>query len=118
MRTRKIVDFAAPADNRIKLKEKEKRDKYLDIAMELKKTIIPVLTGAFGTVTKWLLKGTGGLGNKSTSGDHRNYHIIENGQNTKKSLGDLKTCCHSKSSERSSALADVKKLSNNKNNNH
>ena len=33
----KIVDFAALADHRIKLKEYEKRDKYLDLARELKK---------------------------------------------------------------------------------
>ena len=46
-----------------KLKECEKRDKYLDLARELKKlwnikvTIIPIVIGAFGTVTKGLLKG-------------------------------------------------------------
>ena len=34
----KIVDFAVPADHRIKLKECEKKDKYLDLAKELKKT--------------------------------------------------------------------------------
>ena len=33
----KIVDFTVPADHRIKLKECEKRDKYLDLARELKK---------------------------------------------------------------------------------
>ena len=59
----KIVDFAVPADRRIKLKECEKRDKYLDLARELKKlwnmkvTIIPIVIGVFGTVTKGLLKG-------------------------------------------------------------
>ena len=36
-RTCKIVDFAVPADHRIKLKECEKKDKYLDFARELKK---------------------------------------------------------------------------------
>ena len=36
-RTCKIVDFAVPVDNRIKLKEYEKKDKYLDLARELKK---------------------------------------------------------------------------------
>ena len=57
-----IVDFTIPADHRIKLKECEKRDKYLDLARELKKlwnmkvTIIPIVIGAFGTVTKGLLK--------------------------------------------------------------
>ena len=62
-RTCKIVDFAVPADHRIKLKQCEKKDKYLDLARELKKlwnihvTIISIVIGAFGTVTKGLLKG-------------------------------------------------------------
>ena len=38
-RTCKIVYFAVPADHRIKLKECEKRDKYPDLAKELKKTM-------------------------------------------------------------------------------
>ena len=33
----KIVDFAVPVDHRIKLKECEKKDKYLNLARELKK---------------------------------------------------------------------------------
>ena len=59
----KIVDFAVTAEHRIKLKESEKKDKYLDLARELKKllnlkvTIIPIVIGAFITVTKGLLKG-------------------------------------------------------------
>ena len=58
-----IVDFAVPADHRIKRNECEKRDKYLDLARELKKlwnmlvTIILIVIGAFGTVTKRLFKG-------------------------------------------------------------
>ena len=57
------MDFAVPADHRIKLKESEKKDKYIDVARELKKklwnivTIISIVTGAFGTVTKGSLKG-------------------------------------------------------------
>ena len=38
-RTCKIVDFAVPAGHRIKLKECEKKDKYLDFASKLKKTM-------------------------------------------------------------------------------
>ena len=59
----KIVDFAVPADHRIKLKESEKKDKYLDLVREAKKlwnmkvTVILFVIGAFGTVTKGLLKG-------------------------------------------------------------
>ena len=59
----KIVDFAVPAENGIKLYEREKRDKYLDLARELKKlcnmqvTVISIVIGAFGTITIGLLKG-------------------------------------------------------------
>ena len=48
-RTCKIVDFAVLPDHRIKLKECEKKDKYLTLARQLKKlwnmkvTIIPIL---------------------------------------------------------------------------
>ena len=59
------MDFAVPADLRIKLKESKMKDKYLDLAMELKKnkllntkvTIIPIVIGAFGTIPKKLIKG-------------------------------------------------------------
>ena len=57
------VDFAVPADHRINQKESEKKDKYLNLARELKKlwnmkvTIVPIVIGALGTVTKGLLKG-------------------------------------------------------------
>ena len=50
-------------DYRIKLKECEKKDKYIDFAGELKKlwnmkvTIVLIVIGAFGTITKGLLKG-------------------------------------------------------------
>ena len=36
-RTCKIVDFVVPADQRVKLKESEKKDKYIDLAKKLKK---------------------------------------------------------------------------------
>ena len=58
----KIVDFAVQADRRIKVKEYEKKDKYLDLARGLKKlrnmkvTFIPIMIGVFGTVTQGLLK--------------------------------------------------------------
>ena len=59
-RTSKIVDFA---HYRIKLKESEKKDKYLKLIGELKKswnmkvTIIPIVIRDFGTAPKGLLKG-------------------------------------------------------------
>ena len=50
-------------DYRIYLKECVKKDKHLDLARELKRlwnmkmTIAPIVIGAFGTITKGLLKG-------------------------------------------------------------
>ena len=45
--------------------------------------IVPIVIGAFGTVTKELLKGL-------TSGDNPNDSVIGNGQNTEKSPGDMR----------------------------
>ena len=33
------MDFVVPADQRVKLKESEKKDKYLDCALEFPKTV-------------------------------------------------------------------------------
>ena len=60
---RENVQNCVPADNRIKLKESEKKYMYLELTRELKKlwnmkvTIIPIVIGAFDTVNKGLLKG-------------------------------------------------------------
>ena len=61
----KIVDFGVLAENWTKLKESEKKDNYFDLEKtstlkklwNMKVTIIPIVIGAFGTVTKGLLKG-------------------------------------------------------------
>ena len=59
----RILDFAVPADYLVKLEESEKRDKYLDLTRERKKlwsmkvTVIPIVTGALGTVTRELVQG-------------------------------------------------------------
>ena len=56
------MDIAVPADHRVKLKESEKRDKYLDLARELKKlwnmkvTVMPIVIVALGTVGKGLVQ--------------------------------------------------------------
>ena len=61
-RTGKIVVFAVPADHRVKLKESEKKEKYLEFARELKETVehksgfIPIITDALGAVTKGLIQ--------------------------------------------------------------
>ena len=72
-----------------------KKDKYLELAWELKKTV--EYKNDIYTNCNWyswychqkINKETEGLGNK-TNGDHLNYSIIEIGQNTEKSPGDLK----------------------------
>ena len=57
------MDFAVPAYYRVKLKENEKMDKYLDLARGLKKllnmnvTIIPIVIGSIGTVSEGLVNG-------------------------------------------------------------
>ena len=62
-KTGRIVDFKVPVDHWIKLKESEKKDKYMDLARELKKvwnmkvTVIPIVIGTLGTVTKRLVQG-------------------------------------------------------------
>ena len=56
-------ESAKLADYGINLKESEKKDKYLDLAREIKKlwnmkvTIVPIVVGALGTVNEGLLKG-------------------------------------------------------------
>ena len=57
------MDIAVLADHRVKLKESEKKDKYLDLARELQKlwymkvTVIPVIFRTLGTATKRLILG-------------------------------------------------------------
>ena len=56
----------------------------------MKVMVIPIVIGVHGAVTKGLVKGLEELGNKRTSEDHLNYSIVEIGQNTKRSSGDLR----------------------------
>ena len=58
-RTCRIVNLTVPADHRVKLKESEKKDIYLELARDLKKKLwnmklsfIPIVIGTLGTVTK------------------------------------------------------------------
>ena len=120
----KIVDFAVPAVQRIKLKECEKRDKYLDLARELKKlwnmkvTIIPIVIGAFGKVTKGLLKDLEDLEDLVTEWrPSRQQHYWKRPEYWEKSWRLEETCCHSNSSERPSDVADMKNSNYNDNNN-
>ena len=98
---------------KIKLNKCEKKDKYLNLASELKKGMEH--EGDNYTNRDWyfwyshqrIIKRTRGLGNERTSGDHQTY-IIVNGQFTVMSWRLEETCCHSNSSEKPSAESDVK----------
>ena len=90
-RTCRIVDFAVPADHRVKSREGAKDDKYLDFVKELKKSDGDINCNWCSRYGHQRIgKGTGGLGNKRTSGDHPNYSFIKISQNTEKSPGDLR----------------------------
>ena len=57
------MDFAVPVDQRVEIKGSEKRDKYVDLVKEqwklcnMKVTVIPIITGAIGTVVRELERG-------------------------------------------------------------
>ena len=95
-RTCQLVDFAVPADHRVKLKENEKMDKYLDLARELKKLwnmkvkVIPIVVGALGTVPKGLEKSLENLEIRGRIEDHPEHCTAAICQNTQKSPGDLR----------------------------
>ena len=63
-----IIDFAVQYDSRVEQKELEKKEKYQDLARELKKiwnmkaTVTPVVIGALGAIPKKLKKGLQDLG--------------------------------------------------------
>ena len=80
----------------------------------MKVTIIPIVIGAFCTVTKGLLKGLEDLDESRPS---KLLHYWERAEYWEASWRLEETCCYSDTSERSSANADVKNWVNN-NNNH
>ena len=82
-----MVDFAVLADHRVKLRGSEKKDEYLDLAREKKTVEHESVVYANCNWCSWyshrrINKGSGGLGNKKTSGDHLNNCIIKINQNT------------------------------------
>ena len=92
-RTCWLVDFAVPTNYRVKIKESEKIDKYLHIAREVKRlwnmkvTVILIVIGALGMVTKGLEKGQEEL--KIRGRLRPDYSTVENGQNTEMNHGNL-----------------------------
>ena len=78
------------------IREREKRDKYLDLAKELTKTMKHEsdCDTSCNRRTRYshprIGTRNGGLGNRRTGWDHPNYSIVEISQNTKKSPRDLR----------------------------
>ena len=108
------MDFAVPIDHGVKLKESEKKDKYLDLARELKKlynmkvTVIPIVIGALGTVTKGLVQGLEDLEIRGRVEIIQTTALLRTARILRRVL---ETCCHSNSSEKPSADAGRKNLS-------
>ena len=118
-RTCKIMDFAVPVDHRIKLKEWEKKDKYLDLSRELKKwwnmkvTIIQMVIGVFGPLTKGLLKGLEDLKLADEWRPSKLQHYWERLEYWEESWRLEETCSHSNSNNRPSAKTNEKINNNN-----
>ena len=114
------MDFAILADRRIKLKESEKKGKYLDLVRELKNlwnlkiTIIPIVIRTFGTIIKWLVRGLKDLEIRGRVETTQTIELLRLARILRVVPGDLRrleeTCCHSVSRERPSADADMKKV--------
>ena len=82
------MDLAISADHVVKLKESEKRTKYLDLDGELKKlwnmkeTVIAIVFGALGMIPKELVKGMEDLEIRGQKRDHPDNSITKITQNT------------------------------------
>ena len=56
----------------------------------MKVTVTPIVIGALEMVPKGLVSGSGRVENWRMSRDHPKYSIVQIGQNTEKSPGDLR----------------------------
>ena len=94
MRTYCKVDFAVPADHWVKIKESEKRDKYLTHARKQRKlwkmklTLIQIVISTRETVFQDL---ENGLEESKIGRRADTIQIVNIGQNTRKSSRNLKT---------------------------
>ena len=77
------MDFAVSADHRVKIKENEKRDKFLDLAQKTKKAV--EVGRNCDANRNWhtrngpqkLEKGTESIKNQRTSRNHPNYSTVK-----------------------------------------
>ena len=124
-RTCTIVDFAVPADRRVKLKECEKRHKYLDFAMGIEKAVEHESDD--NTNCDWcswyshprISTRTGRLVKKQDEWrPPKLLHYWDRPENWEESWRLDGTCCHSNSSEKPSANAGGKNSQKRTNNNN
>ena len=117
------MNFAVPLDHRVKRKEngKKKRNKYIDLAREMLK---PMENESDGDINdNWharyshemIGRGTGGHGNKRTSGGYQTTALLRSARIL---IRVLEICYYSYSSEKPSDNAGMKKFSNEQNNNN
>ena len=77
------MDFAVPMNYRDKIQENERKEKYLNLAGELKKllsmkmTVTPVVVGTLSP--KDSKKKSGGIRNQRKNRDHPDHSIVEIG---------------------------------------
>ena len=77
-----IIDFAVSYDIRKELKEKEKIDKYCDLAIELKRlrktkvTVVPIVFGSLGAISKKMEKRLKDIGIDTNLADMQKTPIL------------------------------------------
>ena len=95
------------------MKENEKKDKYIDLAKELKKlwnmkvTIKPSVIGAFCTVTKGLLKGLEDLEIRGRVVAIQTTTLLRTARISRRVMEDEEICCLSNFSETILANTDL-----------
>ena len=91
----RLFDFAVPLYHKVDIKVIEKREKYLDLAREIKKVMEHKRETSASYGFAWngaqsLEKKTGRIGNQRRNRIHPDYSLFEISHNTKKSSRDLK----------------------------
>ena len=108
---------------RVELKESQKKDKYPDLARELKRllsmkvTIIPIVIGILGTVIKGLIKGLEDLEIRGREETIQTTELLRSPRILRRVLKNLGLSFHSNSCEKPSANAGVKNMKRSYNNN-
>ena len=118
---KKHSQSSVSADHRVKMRESEKVNRYLDLARELKKlwnmrvTVIPIVIGALGMVPKCSEERLDELKFRGRIETIKTTALLRSAKILRKVMG---TCCHLDSCKRPSADAAVKILISNNNNNN